>query len=169
MAVNASIVINFSDDADSSASVNVELDPLAPENLDDDGELKSTFMAGSDPDTPVIIINHSDSLSIGPVTSTEGSMAGNNGPVTRTVEDDYTLFNGDETSVSYANATPVGIPSGFTFSNGTLKNVSAGPSTGSISYNVVFQGQYTLNPPADMVMDEDGNHEITIFIQMNGA
>lgn len=167
MAVNASIVINFSDSADSSASVNVELDPGAEENLED-GELKSSFDPGP-PDTPVIIINHSNSLAIGSVTCTEGSMGGNTGPVSRTVEDEYSLFGGEDSSISYANASPVSLPSNFTFSGSTLKNNGTTPQTGDISYTVPFQGQYKLTPPSGMVMDEDGNKEITIWIMMTGA
>ncbi len=175
MAVEASIVVSFGTGVTSDTVV-VEFDPIHSNNLDADGKLKTTFDADT-PDRPVILLHYGDSLAVSHIVLTEGSISEIGSSITQSRTNDGTYAAvGDTSSISYVNASLLGQPSWIGNGSGTikvsgtyLKLVSGGPCAGVASFNVTFQKRYMITPPSNMVLDEDGNYQITVFIFMEAA
>jgi len=176
MAVEASIVISFGDDSLSNETVIVEFDPEHSNNLDSDGNVKSTFDSNA-PDQPVFLLHYSNSLRVEAIVQTDGTVGEIGGPISQQRKKDVIFSRiGDTSNVSYLYTSLVsqpawiGVLSGVVEVDGSaLKLVSGGPCTGEATINVLFQKQYMLTPPGNMVLDEDGNYQITIFIFMEAA
>ncbi len=175
MAVEASIVVSFGEGVISDTVV-VEFDPEHTNNLDSDGNVKSTFDSDA-PDQPVILLHYGSTLSVGSISLTAGTLSEIGGPLTQERKDDVTFSKvGDTSGITYANASLIGQPAWVGGLSGTvevsdtnLKLIAGGPCTGEATLNVTFQKQYMLTPPTPIVLDEDGNYQITIFIFMIGA
>lgn len=174
MAVEASIVVVFGDDADTSGLVVVELDPTDDLNLNSDGEVKSTFNATVSPvDTPALIIHHSDSLTITEVVSTAGNISGPYNAGSQTREIDFSFPSIDDTSsIGYADTSL----SSYSFygneavlavsGNDLIATGGSSPCVGIANVNVNFQAKYILTPPL-VVLDEDETYPITIYVYVN--
>ncbi|MCP4370032.1 MAG: hypothetical protein GY797_18230 [Deltaproteobacteria bacterium] len=181
MAVEASIVVSFSDDANAAGTVVVEIDPEHSNNLQEDSngemQLKSTFDATL-PDSPVILLHHSADLKVGSTVVTEGTLTDNGSPGSQSRETEVVFAKvGDTAGLGY-NAVPAssisvdwyGVLSGtFDVVGNDMKLLTGGPCVGIATFPVTFQKQYTLTPPSNMELDSEGNTKITIFIFMEAA
>ncbi len=184
MAVEASIVINFTEDADTTAKINIEIDPLNSLNqggLDDDGKVtvKSSFEVGPPADTPVIILNYSSTVvpvdvapSVGNATFIGAAIVN---PQTR--EENFELLNTkDSASSSYAEVSNpsfvyAGGFSGATTWNPTKQKLTldppgATPAIGVMTLDVPFNQSVLLTPPSNLadLLDDDGNYEIIVVV-----
>lgn len=174
MAVETSLVIQFQDeaaaDAASSGTVVAELDPEHANNLDSDGNLKSTFDVS---DQPVFLIHHDDTLSISSVDASTGDVSSIGSNVSRQKDISVQFTSADSTeSISYDGATLASVDwygTGCTFSiDGTELTPNAGgnfPCIGEAVFNVNFNAQYKLIPPT-LSLEEDEEYKILIVVTM---
>lgn len=173
MAVETSIVVVFGDGADSDGTVVAELDPLHDNNLDSDGELKSTFDSVA-PDVPVLLIHHDDTVQLTRIVATSGSVESTEtSGITQTREVDLSFATEEDTvSIGYSNTTLDSVEwngrTGTVVISGDNIIYSSGetPFVGVATVNVTFQHQYFVNVPSGLDLDADETYEIVIFIYM---
>ncbi len=178
MSVETSIVVVFGDGA-TGGNVVVELDPEHANNLDADGELKSTFDSVK-PDVPVLLIHMDDTLtltSIVPDSGTVTPVSGNTAKVAiaQTRVEDFSMPNESEKSgISYSDTSIVsqttnGTRGGTVAISGDDFVYASGdiPFSGKAVLNVTFQYQYYVNAATPIVLDADGNFKIIIYIYVD--
>jgi len=162
MAVETSIVVIFGDDANSNGTVVAELDPLHDNNLNSDGELKSTFDSVA-PDTPVLLIHHDDTIRLARIVATSGGVESTETTdIVQTREVDLSFATEEDTvSIGYANTTLSSVEwngrTGTVVISGDDIIYSAGetPFVGVATVNVTFQHQYFVNVPSNLDLDSD--------------
>lgn len=168
MAVEASVIIEFEgDSSDVSGTILVELDEDYEDNLDGDGEVKSTFLP--DEDTPVFIIHHDDTIEIIDVGCTDGSvrqLSLRDEYRTRTFEGVFTAVD-EEISLSYYAASS--LVTTWYGNEGDVRidgmNVVADdgefPCYCTAEFEVPFNQRWRLTPPA---LDLDDDETYTIYV-----
>jgi len=171
MSIETSIVVEFGDDVADAATdvVVVELDDLDEDNnLDSDGELKSSFLPD---ERPVILIHHANTVVIDSVKCTHGSVAkiGNSQIRTREITTLFTAESSDE-SLNYASVNSLSSilwfgNSGSLQITDSLITIESGifPCLAKIEYPVLFQEQWQLIPPS-LTLTEDETYEIRIVV-----
>lgn len=170
MSVEASLIIEFGDDAARSATVVVEFDDIHPNNLNSDGELKSTFASD---DVPVFLIHHDSNVEVTDVRCTHGSInyITNNVIRTRMVDALFTTLE-TEINIGYSGVNSVltnwygsvGIP----YVDGSNMKLSSGviPCCCTASFEVCFDLQYQLNPPVlDLAEDETYIIYVVVYVR----
>ena len=170
MAVETSIVVVFGEGT-SGGNVVVEIDPEHSNNLLD-GELKSTFDAIK-PDIPVILIHMSPGLVLGRIVPDSGSVQSTGTAVTQSRSVDFTMAKeSDKVSTSYfTNSLGSVICNGTRY--GTIQLNSASelvfasgevPFSGVATIYVTFQYSYFVLANTPIVLDDDGNFKIIIYV-----
>jgi len=160
MTTQATLVIQFGTDADSSAVALIELDDIA-----NDG--KTSFSPG---DTPYFLVHYDKSkLRIDHLTASSGGIQ-STGTVTRERTQELSFATTEKQDLPY-------IPESVTFSSfGAGSFTSAGrsvtptggvPCIGTAVMQVSFQ-QYVLNPPALALADGE-TYSILIVVYMEPA
>lgn len=175
MAVEASVVIDFADeDADDvSGIITVELDEEHSNNLDAEGQLKSSF---SPDDVPVFLIHHEPSIEVLDVKCTDGrvSSEGVNQTRTRTLDGLFTK-EGTTISMSYYGVTSVdaewygNVGDVYINDDGELTtNASSSvyPCSCTTTYEVLFNEQWSLTPPSlDLEEDETYTIHVVVYVR----
>ena len=173
MAVEASVIIDFgdSDDDDVSGTIVVELDDTHSNNLDFEGNLKSSFAPD---DKPVFVIHHDDTIEITGVSCTDGNVydIGSDVILPREIDAVFTKV-GTKVSLYYADVVDIdetwygNIVSFYLDSLNNLDLVSdvdgVYPSYCKITFNVNFQQQWRLDPPP-LVLDDDETYIIYVVV-----
>lgn len=173
MGVEASVVVAFGESVgDTGGNVVIELDDLNNNNLDSDGDVKSTFLPG---EQPVFLINHSSDLVIDNVLCTDGSISQTGSNQQRTRDKEVLFIKLDETvSLSYSGVDAVSIDwwgnEGEISVSESVLTIDGGaiPCAGLSEFNVLFQNQYTLTPPALSLLSDE-TYKITIVVYMEAA
>ena len=100
MAVEASVIIEFegTEGEEPSGLISVELDPTHANNLDSEGDLKSSFAPTEE---PVFLIHHDDTLEITHVECTDGRLYELTGNQDQSREF-AALFTSEDTEISLA-------------------------------------------------------------------
>lgn len=170
MAIETSIVVEFGTGVTAvSGAVVVEFDENHVNNLDSDGNVKSTFSLN---DQPVILVHHASNLEITNILSTDGSVVEIGQDIIRSKESSnlFTLDDSENT-ISYASATDLtqswyGNVGVATLTENLLA-LSGGvvPCYGDFTYNVTFQKQYMLTPPV-LSLSNDETYPIYVVIYM---
>ena len=172
MAVEASIVVVFGDDADTTGIVQVELDPLDSRNHDSEGGVKSQFNCVDLPvDTPALLFHHSSTLSITDIIATDGTIGPNEGATSQTREVDYSFAtSSDKSSIGYADTTNLSYSSRGNSASLAIDGndivVTGGtvPCVGLATVTVSFQEKRTLTPPHKPDLGDDETYSITVFV-----
>lgn len=174
MGVEASIIVEFDDDISEDAqNVSVELDDSHPNNLDEDGDLKSNFLPT---DNPVFLIHHDTDIRITAVKSTDGTVTKLDTNVTRSRTSEGELFplSTSKLSLPYFNINSIssvwyGNSANLSVDDSEVSSVSGTfPCYGDISYNVRFNEQWKLTPPS-MSLGEDESYNIAVVIYMENV
>jgi len=169
MAVETSIVVEFGEDIPSvSDVVIIELDPTHENNLNSDGDLKSTFAPG---EMPVFILQYSDNVVIDRVACTHGSIALINNNITVEKEDSFVLTSDETTqTLSYVNIDAFTSEifygnSGVVAIADSVMTTPSGsyPCLCDVTFDAVFQLQYQLTPPS-LSLDADETYKIVIVV-----
>lgn len=171
MGVEASVIVVFDSDSSSSThGVSVELDDLHPNNLNDDGDVKSSFLPT---DQPVFIIHHDTDVMITDVKCTDGTVVQLASDLFRDRSSEKELFPliTSAVSLSYANINSI---SSEWFGNSAALSISDSeiiPTSGTfpcladLSYSVKFNEQWKLIPPS-LSLAEDETYTIVVVIYM---
>lgn len=167
MAVEASVIIDFEGTSadEVSGTILVELDDEHPNNLNADGELKSSF---SPDDTPVFLVHHDNTIEITDIRCTDGTLdsLGTNVRRTREVNAVFTRVD-TEVSLSYYGVTSVVTEwfgnVGVTHVNGMnwIANNGVFPCYCEGEISVLFNLQYQLTPPP---LTLAGDETYTIYV-----
>lgn len=173
MGVEASVVVEFGESVtDTGGTVVIELDDENSNNLNSEGEVKSTFLPE---EQPVFIINHSDDLIVSDVRCTDGSIAQTGSNQLRSREEDvlFTKIN-EDTSLKYAGVDSANFSwrgnTGYVSVSDSVLKLESGtyPCAGTTSFNVLFQKEYMLTPPV-LDLGPDESYEITVVVYMEAA
>ncbi len=171
MAVEASIVVVFGEGVDEdSQSVSVEIDDTHPNNLDDEGEVKSSFLPT---DNPVFLIHHDTDVRVTGVKCTDGTVTKLASNVSRTREVQNQLFALVTTKMqlSYFNINSISVTWWGNEANLDINNSKIIPSNGTfpcladLSFSVKFNEQWKLSPPA-LSLKEDETYTIMVVVYM---
>ena len=163
----ASIIVKFSEGADSSALYKVELDSLL--NLDDAGEVKNQFSPG---DPVNFLVNHGRELRIGNVLATDG-MINATGQLSRQRSDSLLFRDEEETGeLGYFPAGPLSQKwygnqaQSLSRADRTI-TVSGGvyPCRVKLDYIVFFHGYRLITPAMELAEKETYPIDIVVYFE----
>lgn len=163
--MEATIVVQFGQDASSQALVKIELDEQM--NVDADGNEKTSFQPG---DTPYFLVHHDSTLRVQKVECSSG-MVQSFGTVGRARTQRAQWVNTDAVELEYE----VSDPSFEWFGNDAIPTVvgrsmtptGAVPAICDISMMVSFE-QFKLIPP-ELTLSEGDDWPVLVVVTMEGA
>jgi hypothetical protein len=163
--VPVSLVVTFGESVDTDAFVVAEGDDQL--NVDDDGNVKSTFAPG---DIFKWLLQHDDTVKVAAVKCSSGVVA-LLGEVARTKTVNQQFAATDDVELSYipnggVTAKWYGRSPNLTV-NGRTISVDDYPAVADLSYSAAMLS-YRLTPPA-MSLDEDENYYILIVVEMEAV
>lgn len=167
---NATLVVAFSEDAlDAGGFYLAELDDAA--NLNSSGETKTSFAPG---DEPYIIIQHDDTLRIGRIVTTSGSIF-STGSVSRTKEQTSVFASeGDTSSLPCLGSSSTSFFYGsvslkMDSENSTNVEAESGSFPAVVDFSVTGQfHQYQLSPNIPS-LSKDQTYDVYIIIYFEAA
>lgn len=174
MAVETSIVVQFSDGSSVSddSFVTVELDPEHANNLDSNGNLKSSFLPS---DEPVFLVHYDPTkYTCSTPVASSGSVTGVGTDKVREKEIEFSFTaEGEEDSLGFHNPAIIGSIVWWGNScavtiSGTKATSGAGtfPCVGVGTFNVTFQKQYKIIPPA-MTLASGETYKIIVLVTLS--
>jgi hypothetical protein len=173
MPVEASIVVEFADDvSEESQNVSIELDDTHANNLDADGEAKSSFLPT---DSPVFLIHHDADVRVTGVKCTDSSVVQLDSNVDRIrVESQLFPLLASKVTLPYFNVNSIsttwyGNEASLSVDDSKVSSSSGDfPCYGDISFSVRFNEQWQLNAP-NMSLAEDETYTIYVVIYMEAV
>jgi hypothetical protein len=165
MSVAATVVIQFGEGADNSATAVVELDESR--NLTPDGEIKTTFSPG---DVVYFLVHHAPQLRIGTVVPTDGYVV-DLGRTQFARQTQQLFADGDAVSLSYlpaggVDATWYGRTSNLTQTGSSLVAVDP-PVIGDLRFSIEA-ALYRLQAPS-VTLAEDQTYPVAVVVTMEAA